>query len=74
MTDKAKELAEIGFNPKPDAAETENTGPKEGRLIPAQSAPTASQAAVLTAEANQRKANKAHHSERAVPMGRKFRY
>jgi hypothetical protein len=59
----------------------EVAGPKEGRLIDVRPiaesvAKTGQQrrAPASAAEIDQRRANKNRHSERAVPMGRKFRY
>ena len=59
MTDKIKTLAEIGFNPKFDenAEVLAKTGPKQ-------------RAPASTGEVEQRRANKAHHSERVFHGGR----
>ncbi len=59
MTDKIKTLAEIGFNPKFDenAEALAKTGPKQ-------------RAPASTGEVEQRKANKAKHSDRVYHGGR----
>ena len=59
MADKIKTLAEIGFNPKFDenAEALAKTGPKQ-------------RAPASAGEVEQRRANKAHHSERVYHGGR----
>ena len=63
MTDKIKTLAEIGFNPKYDAGEKYDGGAK---YASEKAGAKQERAPASAGEVEQRKANKANHSERVL--------